>query len=206
MRKTHTKEIIFAISSVILLIIITIGVSLAVFTYSRAGSQSNTISTGTITFTYSEDSNGIELVNAIPMTDTAGKVLIASEEDQGVIQGYFDFSVSATMSSSVPIVYEIYGTVESESTMDSNYIKTYLTNVDGSDETPVEGYNGQEVPVYGSLVAATSNPTGKRLYTDTFTSSTTKNFRLRLWVASSYTTTDVSNKFIMRVNVATIDE
>ncbi len=204
MKNSLGTRIIVSICLVLLLILLTSGLSYAVFKYSKTGNKDNTVNTGTITFTYNETSNGIALTNAQPMTDNAGKVLQKTDDANGATQGYFDFTVSANMSNNIPITYEVYGSVESESTIDPKYIKVYLT--DGStNDRAIEGYTGSVVPVYSSLPEAVSNPNGKKLYTETFTKSALKTFRLRLWIASNYDNEATSQKFIMKVNVATVD-
>ena len=203
MKKQAKRDLLLSIISVILLIIIVVGVSYAVFTFSQMGSRNNTISTGTISFTYNEISNGISITNAIPMTDEAGKMIIANDAIDGINQGYFDFSVSGSMNGSEAIPYEVYGTLDPETTMDPNFVKIYLTDR-GSTENPLEGYDGAVVPVYGSLPTSENDANGKRLYIDAFNETTlSKQFRLRIWVADNYTLADASKTFVMRVNVAT---
>lgn len=204
-KKGDKKEIFLSIIGVLLLIITVIGVSYAVFTYEGRGKSQNTISTGTISFAYNETSNGISITNAQPMTDASGKMIVVSDTENGIVQGYFDFNVSGSLNGSTTITYEVYATSDAGSDMDPNYVKVYLT--DGtSNETPLAGYDGSSVPVYGSLPTSSYDASGKRLYVGSFTGSNmSQTFRLRIWVADTYTTADVSKTFTMRVNVATID-
>lgn len=58
------KKIIFSVIGLIILIALVIGVTYAAFSYSKAGSTLNTITTGTITMTYNEAKNGITIDNA----------------------------------------------------------------------------------------------------------------------------------------------
>lgn len=206
MNKETKKELFVAIIGCLLLIFVVIGVSFAVFTFSQKGNTLNKISTGTISFAYNEVSNGITITNAQPMTDAAGKMIVASDLNNGVTQGYFDFTVSGSVSGTRNITYEVYGVVDASSTMDSNYVKVYLTN-GASSEVAMSGYNGTVVPTYGSLPVATNDSNGKRLYTANFSSGNlSQTFRLRLWVADTYTVADVSKTFVMRVNVAAVDQ
>lgn len=195
------KELILAICGILLIIVVVVGVSYAVFNFSKAGAVENTISTGTISFTYNETSNGITITNAQPMTDAVGKLLAESDIANGVTQGYFDFNVGGSIEGSSTITYEVYTTMEADSTMDPNYVKIYLTDGTAA-ETPMAGYDGSVVPVYSSLPVSTSDANGKRLYIATFNNQQkTQNFRLRMWVADTYTTADVSKTFSIRVNV-----
>lgn len=205
MKKEIRKEICFAVVGCLLLIFVVISVSYAVFTFSQQGSVINKVSTGAISFTYNEFSNGISITNAQPMTDAAGKILIENDPSNGITQGYFDFTVSGSITGSHPVNYEIYGTVDSTSTMDPNYIKVYLTD-GASTEIAMDGYDGAVVPVYNSLPNATIDSSGKKLYSSSFSSgNVTQTFRLRLWVADTYTEANTSKTFILRVNVVAID-
>ena len=162
----RTKEIILSICGVLFLIVAVISTSMAVFVFSAQGTTENTITTGGITFTYNDEKPEINIVNAQPMTDAAGKSIVAVDTDQGIIQGYFDFSVSGEIIGTLPLTYEVYGTLEENSTLDPDYVKVFLT--DGSSEVPLAGYDGASMPLYGSLPQATSDPLGKRLYVDSF--------------------------------------
>ncbi len=198
--KKHVKEIILSVVGVLLLVGIVMVTSYAVFTYLQAGTKENTITTGTVTFSYNETENGITLVNAQPITDTAGKSLVATDTASGIQQGYFDFTVTGTNTTTAPITYEVYATLDDGYTFDPNYLKVYLS--DASTETAISGFTGTTVPTYNSLTTASSDTTGKRLYTETFTANNySKTFRLRIWVADTYTLASESKTVTLRVNV-----
>jgi len=67
------KQTIISIVAVVLLIVIVLGVSYAVFTYSQVGTKNNVIKSGSITFAYNETTNGINISNVMPISDIAGK-------------------------------------------------------------------------------------------------------------------------------------
>ena len=96
----NSKQVLLSVLGVAILVVAVVGVSFAAFSYSKTGEKVNTITTGTITMSYSETTNGINLTNALPMTDEVGKTL--SEENQ-----YFDFTVGATISGTTTINYAI---------------------------------------------------------------------------------------------------
>lgn len=199
--KPMKKQLILSIFGVLLLIFLVAGTSYAVFTFSKEGTVENVVQSGTISFAYNETSNGISITNAQPMTDSAGKLLVATDSANGITQGYFDFNVTGAVTGSASVSYEVYGTVEADSTMDSNFVKVYLTD-GATSEQALSGYDGAVVPVYGSLPTASSDPNGKRLYNGSFSNGNlSQTFRLRLWVADTYTVADVSKTFTMRVNV-----
>lgn len=198
---SRKKEIIISVVAILVLIVAVVGVTYAAFTFTGTGTKANTITTGTITFNYTEATNGISLVNAQPIADSVGKVLTESDEANGVMQGYFDFTVTSTASGSSAINYEVYGVDESpaENALDSQYVKVYLTDGDTT-ETAMTGYTG-EVPTFNSLTTAESDADAKRLYYGTFNGSGTQKFRLRIWVSDAYTVNNVSKTFVMKVNV-----
>ncbi len=202
--ENRRKEIVLSLVGVVLLIALVFATSYAAFTYLKIGTKENTITTGTVSFSYNESENGIELINAQPLSDEAGKVLVAKDLASGIAQGYFDFTVTGSNTTAAPITYEVYATLDDDSTLDPDYVKVYLTDGKVS-ETPVTGYQGSTVPVYSNLTTATSLATGKRLYTETFSENNySKSFRLRIWVADTYTLNDVSRTFTLRVNVKAV--
>ena len=77
-KKRKKTGLLLSILGVMSLVLITAGVTYAFFSYAKEGQTTNTISTGTLEFTYTEvddNSNGILIQDALPMTDAQGKVL-----------------------------------------------------------------------------------------------------------------------------------
>ena len=211
-----SKQILLSVLGVAILVVAVVGISFAAFTYSRAGEKENTITTGTITMNYSEDTNGIKLENALPMTDTAGKVL--ADENQ-----YFDFTVTSTMSGTATINYAVTAVKTADSTLPDTGVKVYLTkrsdNTSSMTENAVSSYP-YKVSALAKVDAAVKANTGAiedeyLLDQGTFTTtneSTAKTqsvyYRLRMWVAEDYSETngDVSGqitkkKYTLKVNV-----
>ncbi len=210
------KKVILSILAVIVLVLMVIGVSYAVFTYVGNGTKENKISTGTLTFSYSEGSASINIVDAHPISDEVGKTIEAQDikgagsiaaNPQGSSLSYagvFDFEVAASMSSPQEINYEIYGTETSpmENKLENQYVKIYLTDQD-SDSPASEKYQSS-VPTYSTLDASTAEPeTGKTLYMGSFSNTGSKKFRLRMWIGSDtgYVASGDSKTFAMKVNV-----
>ena len=146
---------------------------------------------------YSEDTNGINLSNALPMSDDQGKALSGSNN-------VFDFTVTATINGSgnTTINYDVTATKESDSTLDDSAVKVYLTSIDNSADTQVL------VPTKVSALTKTGSseasgaPNGQyKLTTGTFTSTTTRKYRLRMWVAEDYSSLSTSGTYKLRVNV-----
>ena len=144
---------------------------------------------------YSETTNGINLTNALPMSDGVGKAL--SEEEQ-----YFDFTVSANITGTTTINYAITASKEEESTLPDTAVKVYLTDMDGTADTQILAPTKVSglTPTTGSEPSGT--PSGQFiLHTGTFGATSSHDYRLRMWVADDYQVTGASATYKLRVNV-----
>ena len=173
------RENIIIIVVLIVMVISIIGVSYAAFRFSQTGNTANTITTGSITMTYTESSNTISINGALPTTDKTGMVRLNPGE-------YFDFTVSSEIVGDVNINYEISAKEVGEGTIDGSNIKLYLTklNSDGTEEGLMvpETYNEES-----SSNSYTGRPTGEMsLYTSSMNSSESNNYRLRMYVDEGY--------------------
>ena len=192
------QEKIVIIVVLIVMIIAIVGVSYAAFSFGKTGSKVNTITTGSITMTYTETSNTISLTGALPTTDKTGMVRLNPGE-------YFDFSVSSEITGDVNINYEISAKDITDSgarKIDGSNIKLYLTKLNGDEEeqlmTP-ETYNEET-----SENTYTGRPSGEMsLYTSSMDSSESNNYRLRMYVDEDYNPQgDGGNlQFTVQINV-----
>lgn len=198
-QENDKKRIFLPIILVLLLVVSIFGITYAIFSYGKEGRVSNTVTTGTITFSYTEMTNGISLENALPITDEVGKKLESGNKNNG----YFDFNVSCTMAGYNNIFYEVYATkLAVENELDEKYVKIYLT--DGSTDQAISGYDGK-VPTYNNLKQSVRNDKAKQLYYGNFTSSGTQKFRLRMWISDDYMLASSSEHFKIKVNVEAND-
>ncbi len=173
------RENIIIIVVLIIMVIAIIGVSYAAFSYGREGNVANTITTGSITMTYTESDNKISLNGALPTTDKTGMVRLNPGE-------YFDFTVSSQITGDVNINYEISAKEVGDGTIDGSNIKLYLTKLssDGTEE-------GLMVPETYNEESSSNSYTGRpanemSLYTSSMNSSESNNYRLRMYVDESY--------------------
>ena len=67
------EENIVMIVLILVMILAIIGVSYAAFNYSKTGTKLNSITTGSITMSYTESDNVISIDKALPTTDETGK-------------------------------------------------------------------------------------------------------------------------------------
>ncbi len=205
-KKVAKIRLFLCVLAVLILVLLVIGVTYGVYSYTDKGVHENVIRTGSIEFKYNETTNGIYITDAIPMSDEEGKVIPESGNTGGnITRGYFDFNVSAHIVESQKISYEIYGvdTTKESSKLEPQYVKVYLTEVSGQNETAVSGFGDSSVPTYSQLETSVNDKSGKRLYSGSFTASGTRYFRLRLWVSKNYPILEKGGNetFSMRVNV-----
>ena len=195
MKDNNSKQVLLSILGVIILIVAVVGVSFAAFSYSKTGTKVNTITTGTITMSYSETTNGINLTNALPMTDTAGKAL----QGDG---NAFDFTVSANITGTTTINYVITATREASSTLADGAVKVYLTNMDSKADSEILAPTKISSLQKTGSAEVTGAPQGQYvLKKDTFKATGSRAYRLRMWVADDYNVTGSAQTYKLRVNV-----
>ena len=194
-----SKQILISILGVAILIVAVVGISFAAFTYARTGTTTNTITTGTITMSYTEGKNGITLTDALPITDDAGKALSAEGQ-------YFDFTVNAKIvgKGTTKIDYVITAT-EVTTSLPSTGVKAYLTsNTDATVELAptivstlplTESRNSAGAPVGEHILKSGSIST-----TDNSVNETTT-YRLRMWVDQNYQAPSSQQVYSIKVNV-----
>ena len=194
-----SKQILISILGVAILIVAVVGISFAAFTYARTGTTTNTITTGTITMSYTEGKNGITLTDALPITDDAGKALSAEGQ-------YFDFTVNAKIvgKGTTKIDYVITAT-EVTTSLPSTGVKAYLTsNTDATVELAptivstlplTESGNSAGAPVGEHILKSGSISTTDNSFNETTT------YRLRMWVDQNYQAPSSQQVYSIKVNV-----
>ena len=195
--QSYSKQVLLSVLGVAILVVAVVGVSFAAFSYSKTGEKVNTITTGTITMSYSEATNGINLMDALPMSDEQGKALAGQNN-------VFDFTVTATINGSgtTTINYDVTATRESDSTLGDDAVKVYLTNMDSNADTQIlEPTKISDLDQTDGSEASGTSSGQYKLTTGTFTSSDTHKYRLRMWVAEDYSTLSTSGTYKLRVNV-----
>lgn len=166
------KRNLIVIVGIISFIIIVIGVSYSYFVYNKDIAEVS-LDTGDISINLANINGGINLSNVIPKMDNEGMVST----------DYLDFTVNATIDTD-RIYYEVYILPKAGNTLDTTYLKTYLTDQSNNVINNVSSYNSltnSEVEngktIYRGLVELNNSQTTK---------NETKNFRLRLWLDENY--------------------
>ena len=174
------KENIVMIVLIVVMLLAIIGVSYAAFNYSKTGTKLNSITTGSITMSYTESDSIISIDKALPTRDETGKVRLKEGE-------YFDFTVSSEIVGDININYEISAkdVTTSNRKIDGSNIKLYLTRLTDNGEEELmspETYN-EEI----NANSYTGRPTGEMsLYQGSMSSSESNRYRLRMWVDEKY--------------------
>ena len=184
------------IGALIIMLVMVIGISYAAFTYSGLGKKENTITTGAVSMSYEESENSINLVNALPTTQTTGKKRLNSGE-------YFDFTIKSSIRGNIDINYEIVAKEEDGNTFDSNNIYYYLTKVnsDGSEtevmaprkyyaEKEENAYTGRPAGVFSMFIGNLAEQ-----------GETTITYRLRMWVDEAYNPQNDNGGLIYKAKV-----
>ena len=176
---TKTRKEVIIIGLMLLLVILLIGVSYAAFRFSGVGQRENTITTGSITMSYTESSNTISLNGALPTTDETGMKRLNPGE-------YFDFTVSSTITGDVNINYEISAKEVGDGTIDGSNIKLYLTRLtsDGTEEQVMSPRVYTEESTSNNFTGRPANEMS--LYTSSMSSSESNKYRLRMYVDEGY--------------------
>ena len=148
------------------------GISYSYFVYNKKLGDIS-INTGEIAINYSGVNGNLSLSNVIPMSDNDGMTT----------SSYIDFTVDATVDTD-KIYYELYIMPKSGNTLNTDYLKTYLTNqqnVKISEVTLYKDLSNSEKSggktIYKGLVNI-NNDGSKKTYS--------KAFRLRLWLDDTY--------------------
>ena len=215
-----SKQVLLSVLGVAILIVAVVGISFAAFSYSKEGQVENTIATGAVTMAYNEPENGINITNAIPMTETQGKVLSSTNE-------LFDFTVTAKINYEVVAVKNnvASGTAPADWSADQgrpataedpydefvkdNNIRLYLESKDSEAGTYTQAMAPKAFLADGTNSVTGSAPTDSMILdTGIFDNRTgtgagtefTKYYRLRMWVDSSYELSNESKSFNVKVN------
>lgn len=204
-KKKHTT--LFTLLGIFVLLAAIAGVAVAAYTWNYTSSNANTIGTGNISMSLLESTDVISINNALPMSDTNGKV--QGEADS------FDFAVTTNASGAPGNINYTISITKLEPTsgytrLPDNNIKVYLTVLteDGEDEVMA--------PTLVSNIITAGN-TGNLTFTDGKTSylththsseniTKTTKYRLRMWVdgsvdASSWTSS-TKNEYKLKIGVS----
>ena len=193
------KVLILSLLGLLSLMIITVGITYAIFTYTKLGTTDNTVTTGTLKFLYTENTGvktGIKLTNALPISDTQGKAL---DGDNNV----FDFSIEATNTGTEAIPYEVTLRKKDTSTLAEENVKVYLTDrTEATEKEELETTNFNKLTQTNIDVGSEIEKTIYNGNVNGGEVSYQKDFRLRMWIDETVNQDNINGKeFTAMVNV-----
>lgn len=187
MEQNDSKKVLLSVLGVAILIVAVVGISFAALSYDKVGGT-NTVTTGTVSMSFTESTKGIILTDALPIGDTTGIALKGDGQ-------YFDFSVTSTTSSSLAVSYEINvtpTTVSGDKTaLTDEQVKIYLEKKNGDD------YNQDVAPVLVSTLTGSSTRSGSKILktvTNTVNGTQIDEYRLRIWIDENVDITTLNEK------------
>ena len=158
--------LLLSVLGVLSLVLITAGVTYAFFSYAKEGQTENVITTGTIQFTYNEqeqNGEGINIQDALPITDEVGKALGTSQEDptastNAAAGKVFHFSVTSLTPTTAKIPYVVTVKKSDDSSLSNGQVKIYLEATDNA-TSPATVSNGETVKTGGVVKTFAELPT-----------------------------------------------
>ena len=163
---------IFGISLILFVVLMTVVIS---FFKTPKEVKLEKLDGGSITLTYTDTFNGIQLLQAEPVSDTTGMKFDSADK-------FFDFSVNTSMEQANKINYEISIKKDSKesTTLDEN-IRIYLEKENNSKYVSVFGPE-----TYTPLTKKTNIGTKSGymvIYSGEVMKNGTENYRLRVWLS-----------------------
>ena len=191
MEENGSKKVLLSVLGVSILVVAVVGISFVAFNATRT-SDANTISTGTISMSYNEPTNGISILDALPMKE---ETAISTYNESGEM---FEFTVSTNASGTLAVPYEI------------NITPVTASNTLADGQVMINLFEGDKKIVAGTLISALSESTlrtgSKFVYTSTDQhtgeDAKTTTYTLRMWIPETVNYDDVTGKeYHLKVNV-----
>lgn len=200
MEGQEKKNLVLSIIGAIITLLAIFGISYAVFTFTQPGTNTNYISTGTISMQYLEsDTNIISITDATPITDSVGK-----NQSQ-----FFDFKLLSNIKGNANISYEIRAKkldVSPKKAIDPSKVKLYLEKEVGGRYIEVLGPKAFELNPNTVIQNTDVDTDTMLLYTGSVINSLDSKeqidkFRLRMWVKDGVEPFTEPESFKIKVNV-----
>ena len=178
MNGNSSKQVLLSVLGIAVLVVAVVGVSFAFFTYSKAGTKNNTLTTGSIFFNFTEG-QAITLTNQFPISDASGSTLSPSGGDNAVLT----FNIVGYDGSGTGIDYTITANqgdpIAEKTRFKDSEIKLLLTTTASGVTNNFS--TAKVVGTDGSLATGVTLATGKITATDS-DSQQTDTYTLRMWI------------------------
>lgn len=135
--------------------------------------------------------NKISISNVLPLADVSGKNLNVDTINDKILNS-LDFSIEGTGSTKKSVDYEVYLIGNSENTINTSYVKVYLTD---NEDNPFNLYASNVVPTYRDLRVSNTKADAKIIYAGSIKGGERKDFKLRVWLADNYFINDSEQQF-----------
>ena len=188
--ENYYRKVLISLLLVTFLVILVISLSYSLY-YKLQKENAYDVNSSSISMNYTEETNGIHIENASPISDEVGMKLTNSNE-------YFDFNVSTKLIPNTKVQYEIVAVKDKNSTISDEDIKIYLEEQQNGTYVrtagPFKYTPSKDATTYGA-------PEGSMIIkTVTEKNTAVKNYRLRMWLSKDSTLTDVK-KYAIKINV-----
>ena len=189
-KKLFKNKKVLTVIALVLLMLVTVGVTYAAFIYAGKGEKVNSLTTGTVTMAYNEATNGLSITNALPVEDCTGEKSTDT----------FDFTMSIDMKGDFKISYEVTAEKDEASTLSDDDVRIYLErSEDGTTYEAVSGPNSYTMIGNEDEFGASANE--MILDSGTVTKSVDYKYKLRMWLSKNAEVTDTSKFYTIKVNV-----
>lgn len=176
------KYILLIATSLVLVVLVSVGISYALWNQNIAAENVNTANTGCFDISLSDEKNNINLANAYPISTEKGKSLVP-------------YSFTVTNICSIFASYSINLEILNGSTLDSNFVDVLLNSE-----------SIQKLSDYESTITKNSDSVESRtLFKGNLSSGDSEDFSLRLWIDEDTTMEDLNNEaktFISKIIVS----
>lgn len=158
--------------------------------------KNNTITTGSVLFSFSDDSNYINMIDVYPVSDEVGMKLTGKNEmyEFNVSEKYYG-DVSKKKSSDYSN-YEVSLVLNDENTIEPNYIKIYL--IKNQKEVKI---NDKVINRISELPKSKVQNNGYTLIRNEINDDNFDNYTFRMWLSSDYAVDSVSRVFKCKIVV-----
>ena len=189
MEENKKRTLILSIIGILVLVIAVVGVSFAMYSFTGTGSQTNVITTGSISLDFDGSSaNDFQIDNKYPMDDASG---IADTENTATFTVVGNWNTGSAMT----IDYEVgLSDIVKGTTLTSQYVKVQVTK--GSSVIVGTANSGVTIASLASSQGTLTDASNAKLIpsyfidSGTITSSTTNlssdQYQVKTWVSDAY--------------------
>ena len=160
------NQVLMSVLGVFALVIVTVGVSYAFFTYTRTSQYENTVTAGSLDFGFTDESQAaVTLENAMPIANATAEATSTTTDNVAV----YDFKVAYNTTGAIDTTYTITLVEEGTGTLNKDLVKVALFE------------NGTNLGTKTLTNALATNWVTDKV----ITSGTTNTYSLRMWIDAS---------------------